>query len=429
MRLTEKSKLALPFATPNSRGDSTWLRRILGLGVIRLYFPEHEVHDTFLDHRYNMTVFFQDLVNQDPIPTQFQADINRLMPYATTVHLYVGAEMQDTPTHYVSLTREKPGDLFRIRHNKVRTVSTQHNSRNGCLMYWPMYSIPPLPDTAAPIYPSLSRLFSGGKVLTAFAIEVQSDYEVRRSLSHAYLIAEWFNSVHDRFHTWHNPGRVSLVPHTDDADGYITPFGFEIVKIRPSATPTHHQSRAIIEANINATVSNMGTPFHRLAAPTLKNPRILTLPSYPIIRELLWSQTLPFIGILNPDTRKANFYGTHYCPPDDEDHPNGQFQIALYAENRSERYCNSLPVFFVRQFARGIRWIPNYALLYLFKGLLLDPTPNEDMYTFRREVLDRTLIDCLMSRDWVQYFKSCNVDLSIEEEATIRDRSTLTPTT
>jgi len=195
----------------------------------------------------------------------------------------------------------------------------------------------------------------------------------------------------------------------------VHPYTFKTSKIRPSAT-TPERVNVVINSNTDPALCFPQMPYHRFVAPSIKNPTLVNLPAkYMIIKELLTTGILPFIGVLDQDTNKVNFYGLHYTPPD-EDHPQGQLNIALYQENRSVRFTHKLPTMYVKKMSRGIRWIPNYALLYFFKELLLDLSPTIELYNYRRYYLDNYILKMTFEFDsWSSFLTACEIPLTPEE--------------
>jgi len=428
VRLSKDSLLEMPLGEI-PRGDKTWVRRILGIGVINLYYdtPDQKI-EVYDENKYSMSIFFDDCVNQaiQPIETEFQRELCSLLPLALHCHLYVGLSDRDTPTHYIPLIRSSVNDLWRIRHRKIRTLAEASATREGVLLYWPQYKLPPSPQSAVGVQPHLRRIYTGSTSLSTFADEAQKLYETRRQLSHATLIAHWFASFHrNTIHTFQHPsGRVTFQV-SPTTDGYVHPYTFLPTKIRPSAT-TPHKVNVVINSNVDPSLCFPQMPYHRFIAPTLKNPRIVNLPpNYMIVKELLTTGILPFVGVLDQDTNKVNFYGLHHTPPD-EDHPKGQLNIALYQENRSVRFTHKLPTLYVKKLTRGIRWIPNFALLYFFKEVLLDLGDNPDMYKYRRFYLDNYILRMIFEQSsWSEFLTVCEIPLTPEEIEIIDNNHTV----
>jgi hypothetical protein len=292
-------------------------------------------------------------------------------------------------------------------------------------MYWPQFTLPPTPSKAVGVTPYLRRMYTGSKSLSGFVEEAQINYETKRQLSQAAFLLQLTGSIATGImHTWHTPsGRVSIIPEFDcAADGYAEPISFELHKTRPYDTPGT-KANLIVHANADPQLAWPGMPFHRLVTIQYKHPRLISLTNYRIIEEMLKCQIAPFIGILDSNTNLVNFYTLHYDPPT-EDYPRGMLRPHLLIEGRSPRYSMNLPHMTSKIIKGKLRWIPNYAMLYLFKAVLIDPTPNIEMYNYRRIYIDNYILKMTFhSTSWVELFKEAEIDLTQREIEIIESKT------
>lgn len=308
-----------------------------------------------------------------PVANSFQADMNTLMPESRTAHLYLPGWGGSEPAYYASLIKGNDG-LWRLRHRRLRLVPGTP-ARDGVIIRWG--KVMPSPDVAVARTPMLERVLTGGVACADFGAEAENNFEVRRQLSHAVIVAQVFDALHhDRLVTQHDPGKVMFHVDTSVGDGWVYPHQFQTLAVRPYAPARDKKARVTIWAN----TSDEG--LYAAQTPRCILPSIKGATAYPrkpqdrmeakLLAELLLSRLLPLVGILRPD-QTVDIYGLHY----DADLRRGG--VAEFATRLSLRSCKGLPLARLGQDEKGrCAWVPNAALVSILRELIYDPTPDAD---------------------------------------------------
>ena len=338
--------------------------------------------------RNRASAFFDACLSGEitPVANKLQADINALMPESKIAHLYLPAWGGSEPAYYASLIKGSDG-LWRLRHRRLRPIPGTP-ARDGVLILWG--DITPSPDVAVARTPMLERVLTGGIACTNFGAEAENNFEVRRQLSHAVIVAELFDALHhNRLVTRHDPGRILLQVNTSIGDGWVHPYAFTSLAVRPYAPTRTQKARVTVWAN----ASEMGlyaeqTP--RCVIASVKgamayqgNPDDRT--EGKLLAEMLLSRLLPLIGVLRADQR-VDIYGLHY----DADKERGI--IAQFGNELSLQACKGLPLVRLGAIQPMQRvWVPNAALLTVLREAIYDPTPDETARYDRWYALARIL--------------------------------------
>ncbi len=325
--------------------------------------------------RNRASAFFDASLSGEIMPTanRFQADITALMPESRTAHLYLPGWGGSEPAYYASLIKGSDG-LWRLRHRRLRPVPGTP-ARDGVLILWG--NVTPSPDVAVARTPVLERVLTGGVACADFGSEAENNFEVRRQLSHAVIVAQVFDAMHhDRLVTQHDPGKVMLHVNTGVGDGWVHPHEFRTLAVRPYALASDKKARVTIWANANdKRLYAAQTP--RCIMPSVKGA--IPYPREPqdqmeakLLAELLLSRLLPLIGIVRLD-QTVDIYGLHY------DADLGHGGVAEFATRLPLKSCKGLPLVRPGQDEQGrCVWVPNAALVAILRESVYDPTPDTE---------------------------------------------------
>lgn len=364
-----------------------------GADLIRLY----------RQWRNRASAFFDACLSGEiaPVANRFQADMNALMPESRTAHLYLPGWGGSEPAHYASLVRGGDG-LWRLRHRRLRPIPGTP-ARDGVIVRWG--DVTPSPDVAVAQIPMLERVLTGGVACADFGAEAENNFEVRRQLSHAVIVAQVFNALHhDRLVTRHDPGKVMLHVNTGVGDGWVHPHEFQTLAVRPYALARDQKARVTIWAN----TSDEG--LYAAQMPRCILPSVKGATAYPrrpqdqteakLLAELLLSRLLPLVGILRLD-QTVDMYGLHY------DADLGHGGVAEFATRLPLRSCKGLPLAKLCQDEQGrCVWIANTALVSILRELVYDPTPDAAARTERWHALCLVLrwLGVTAPQDCLTYF-------------------------
>lgn len=334
--------------------------------------------------RNRASAFFDACLSGEivPVANSFQADMNALMPESRTAHLYLPEWGGSECAYYASLIKGNDG-LWRLRHRRLRPVPGTP-ARDGVIVRWG--DVTPSPDVAVARTPTLERVLTGGVAYADFGAEAENNFEVRRQLSHAVIVAQVFDALHhDRLVTQHDPGKVILHVNTGVGDGWVHPHEFQTLAVRPYA-PAHDQKARV---TIWANTSDEG--LYAAQTPRCIMPSVKGATAYPrrpqdraeakLLAELLLSRLLPLVGILRPD-QTVDMYGLHYNAD------LGRGGVAEFATRLPLRSCKGLPLARLGQDEQGrCLWVPNAALVSILRDAIYDPTPDAEARAERRHSL------------------------------------------
>ena len=347
-----------------------------GTDLIRLYRQWRNRASAFFDACLSGKIM--------PVANKFQAEMNTLMPESQIAHLYLPGWGSADAAYYASLVKDHNG-LWRLRHRRLRSIASVP-ARDGILILWG--DVTPSPDVAISRIPALERVLTGGVACKDFGAEAENNFEVRRQLSHTAIVAHLFDALHhNRLVTRHNPGRVLLQVDTGSGDGWVHPYAFISLAVRPYAPTCAQKARVTVWANASqAGLYAEQTP--RCIIPSVKgatayqqNPSDRT--EGKLLAEMLLSRLLPLIGVLRADQR-VDIYGLHY----DADQERGI--IAEFGKGLSLQVCKGLPLVRLGATQPTQRvWVPNIALLTVLREAIYDPTPDETARYERWDALTR----------------------------------------
>ncbi len=353
--------------------------------------------------RNRASAFFDACLSGEmkPVANSFQADMNALMPESRVAHLYLPEWGGTEPAYYASLIKEVDG-LWRLRHRRLRPVPGTP-ARDGVLILWG--DMTPSPDVAVAKTPMLERVLTGGVACADFGAEAENNFEVRRQLSHAVIVAQVFDALHhDRLVTQHDPGKVILHVNTGIGDGWVHPHEFVTWAVRPYSAARDQKARVTIWANTSgeglyaAQMPRCIMPSVKGATAYRNNPKERT--EAKLLAELLLSRLLPLVGILRAD-ETVDIYGLH-C-----DTIQGRGVVAEFATRLPLRSCKGLPLAKLNQAGQGqYVWIPNAALVSILRELVYDPTPDADARAERWHSLRLVLsfLGTAAPQDYPAYF-------------------------
>ena len=388
-------------------------RLLLLIAMLHLYCRDGiDLIREYRRWRNRASAFFDACLSGEIVPAfnKFQDDLNALMPKSNTAHLYLPEWGSSEAAYYASLIRGKDG-LWRLRHRRLRPVPGTP-ARDGVLILWG--DATPSPDIVVAQTPTLERVLTGGVSCADFGSEAETCFEVRRQLSHAVIVAHIFDALHhDRLATLHNPGKVDLHVNTDIGDGWVHPYEFVTVAVRPYALARTHKARVVVWGNASdAGLYALQVP--RCILPAVKgasiyqgNPKDRT--EIRFLSEVLLSRLFPLVGILRLDQR-VDVYGLHY----DVDRKCGV--VAEFAAGLPLRSCKGLPLVKPGEAQTGQRtWIPNAALLMVLRESIYDPSPDEAARMDRWYSLTRTMcyFGVTAPKDYSALFAKYNIPLTL----------------
>ena len=393
--------------------------RLLALIAVNCLYSQEGTDPAVIyrKHRANATLFFDSCVRGDiqPCRNAAQAELARLLPASQVAHLYFGCWGHDDVTHYVSLVRGVDG-LFRLRHPKIR-VAPKHLARDGVFASWG--KITPRPDLACGLPIVWDRVLTGGRATHDFIAEATNVYEVRRQLTHCAMLCELFGCLHrDELVTWHEPGRAALRVNNQMKNGWINPYEFFGVDVRPYAQPGTQKMRV----TVFACASDAG--LYAAQSPRCVMASVKGLVEYQpqsrmegwLLSEILLSRLLPFVGAVGANG-KVSLLGLHY----DVGHQKGI--IGEFISGRLLRHCEGIPM--VKPVNRQGKqfWLPNAALLTVLQGLIYDPTPDNAARLERWHALTRVFRAFGVSdpAEMPNYFIHCGLPLPADATDHIAD--------
>ena len=353
--------------------------------------------------RNRASAFFDACLSGEiaPVANRFQADMNALMPEGRTAHLYLPEWGGSEPSDYASLIKGDDG-LWRLRHRRLRPVPGTP-ARDGVMILWG--DVTPSPDVAVARTPMLSRVLTGGVGCAEFGAEAENNFEVRRQLSQAVIVAQFFDALHhDRLVTLHDPGKVMLRVNTTVGDGWTHPHEFTMLASRPYAPARTQKARVTVWA----TASDAGlyapqTP--RCILPSVKGAVRYSGDAYDrtegkLLSELLLSRLLPFVGVLRSD-QTVDVYGLHY------DIDQGRGVVAEFAVGLPLRSCKGLPLLRPSGMEGGLLvWMANTALMSILREAVYDPSPDSEARIERWHSLRLVLrgLGAASPKDYPAYF-------------------------
>jgi hypothetical protein len=337
-------------------------------------------------YRKKAPAFFRDCASGDvrPCRNQAQETLSQLCPSSRMIHLYICGRKAGEPSHYIILERDTHNGLWRLRTPRVYYIDSRiRMPHSGVKAYWSgRYT--PLPETACGLSLHFSRVLAGGDSIRDLALEVANSYELRRMMTHGAVVTEVFGGFRDRLITLReSPGKVQFAMSTPDvtADPFITPFGFELVSISPYARKVT-MPPVILWAN--ATGEGLLVKQRpRSIQPQVKNAvefKPKDSEAFGLIRELILSRLVPFVGVLKPDGT-ADILGLSYDPE------SWRSFVAVYARSRRSSAFAGIPQFRYKH-ERGI-WIPNMRAVEVLKGLLFEESPDKEAQEARHYWLHR----------------------------------------
>jgi hypothetical protein len=357
------------------------------IALIALYFADNSDRVRLFGlHRNKAPAFFKDCAFGAMLPCRNRAQetIGQLCPNSRTIHLYICGRKAGEPSHYIILERDSNSGLWRLRTPRVYYIDSRiRMPHSGVKAYWSgRYT--PLPEIACGLGLHFSRVLAGGDSIRDLAHEVADSYELRRMMTHGAVVTEVFGGLRDRLITLReSPGKVQFATSMPDvpADPFVTPFGFELVSISPYARKV---TRPPVIVWANATGEGLLVRQRpRSIQPQVKGAvdfKTKDSEAFGLIRELILSRLVPFVGVLKPDGT-ADILGLSYDPE------SGQSYVAVYARSRRPSAFAGIPQFRYKQ-ERGI-WIPNMRAVEVLKGLLFEVSPDKEAQEARHYWLHR----------------------------------------
>lgn len=337
-------------------------------------------------YRNKAPAFFRDCASGAVRPCQNRAQetISQLCPNSRTIHLYICGRKAGEPSHYIILERDTNNGLWRLRTPRVYYIDSRTRMpHSGVKAYWSgRYT--PLPEIACGLNLHFSRVMAGGNSIRDLALEVANSYELRRMITHNLLVLDVFSGLKDRLITLReSPGKVQFSMSMPDvpADPLVTPFGFELVSISPYARKV---TRPPVIVWANATGEDLLVKQRpRSIQPQVKNAvefKPKDSEAFGLIRELILSRLVPFVGVLKPDGT-TDILGLSYDPESERSF------VAVYARSRRPSAFAGIPQFRYKP-ERGI-WIPNMRAVEVLKGLLFEESPDTEAQEARHYWLRR----------------------------------------
>lgn len=337
-------------------------------------------------YRNKAPAFFRECASGAVRPCQNRAQetISQLCPNSRTIHLYICGRKAGEPSHYIILERDFNNGLWRLRTPRVYYIDSRiRRPHSGVNAYWSgRYT--PLPEIACGLSLHFSRVLTGGDSVRDLALEVADSYELRRMVTHCASVMDVFGGLkHGLVTLRESPGKVQFAISTPDVhtDPFVIPFGFELVSISPYAQKV---TRPPVILWANATGEGLLVRQRpRSIQPQVKNAvefKPKDSEAFGLIRELILSRLVPFVGVLKPDGT-ADILGLSYDPE------SGRSFVAVYARSRRPSAFAGIPQFRYKS-ERNI-WIPNMRAVEVLKGLLFEESPDTEAQEARHYWLRR----------------------------------------
>jgi hypothetical protein len=372
-------------------------------------------------YRNKAPAFFRDCASGavSPCRNQAQETLSELCPNSGTIHLYICGRKAAEPSHYIILERDAHSGLWCLRTPRVYSIGSRIRlPHSGAKVYWSgRYT--PLPEIACGLSLHFSRVLCGVDSVRDLAKEVVDSYELRRMVTHCALVSDVFGSLKDRLVTLReSPGKVQFAMSKPDvpADPFVTPFDFELASISPYARKV---TRPPVVVWANATGEGLLVRQRpRSIQPQVKNAvefRPKDDKAFGLIRELILSRLVPFVGVLKSDGT-TDIFGLSYDPDSERSF------VAIYTRSRRPSAFAGIPQFRYKP-ERGI-WIPNMRAVEALKGLLFEESPDTEAQQARRYWLDRVFewLGIGHSEDYPHAFEFWRQPLSDIEHATLLSR-------
>jgi len=345
--------------------------RLLVAALLALYRENNaDIITEYTQHHYTPAKFLQaahrgylgDPDSVLPVHNDQQETLNRLVPSARTINLYIPSSRRTVPDTCITLGRIPSGPakgLWGVSNPRVRNFEGGNPPRDGVLAWWGDNTPPPMQAVAAPL--KLQRVVRGGRSTACMVEEVENFYELRRQLSYWYRLSQALSNRQPGrlavFHAHANGKAVFTVAPTEDADDPV--YDFEGVGVR-GGDKLQGKNVCVIFGDISEDfffdVIGRQPRYFAARIKDGNHDNGLDPKTNALIRELLMLQHAPLIGLHTDDG--TNVYCLHY---DGED-----IQPTFIATIQTKQ--DSVPSF--RQHDRY--YVPNYALLHMLKTALFE---------------------------------------------------------
>ena len=257
------------FSVPRYQSDVRVTNRLF---AALLWLTELTAEDRLLAYQNNISTKRRYIASKigAPAPTAIHAGITALMGKRTQCHLFTSENFDHEPTHCISLRKDDSG-LWSPSTGRCHPAGKR--SKAGVLLDVARSTL-----EAVERVPKLIRISPGGKDTLAEMYDILADYEMRRMVSHCFIVGRLVGALYrtcDRIALEHSktPGLVIIRVDTS-LGGWTTPFTLEAVggrsrgqrRVKPTAT-------FVLDAN--ARLSTQGFEFARYIMPCISESHII----------------------------------------------------------------------------------------------------------------------------------------------------------
>lgn len=298
-----------------------------------------------------------------PEDTQLQKHLDTLLGGVPTAHLYIPQWEAEKPTHYISLSKDPDTNLWKLRHPKIRAVTSR--MAYGVIVAWK--ALTPVPEVALDITPTFSLLVRGNSAFDNLAATLTSptpdDYILIEETRQCTLLARMFGqATNGRIALW-VPGNKPRVAGARVSVAFTPPANFDSPRVRktvPYPTDRYH-------------IRTTDTPLEPLCPATFSilpvipdyEPEEFLSAEHNLLDKILKSRLLPFVGYQKANS-KVDIYALNYFPKEKAAYP-----VKIF-EDRLQRNCEGIPFFCAWNKYPGV-WIPNLILTTYIKEHLQKP--------------------------------------------------------
>lgn len=373
-------RLRLSTIRQQSKNPTAMHFQQVSLALLRLYLPDDtNYRDAYRDYSKG-TKLLEHCANGtlNPVDNETQSAIATMFPREQIAHLYLRGWAAPEPSHYVVLHKDESTGLFRVRCNRVCSVTLgEPLKKDGVLMQWDTQD----PEVAAIRTPSLSRIYGGGS--TSIAHNIQTDLEVQREISLSlYTLSLFRDTIHEVSIWMPTAGKVVIQPTASPAEPFCDLHQFNLLRTRPYV-PMVTKPNCIIRAVPTLGYAPEGFPH---IVPQIKEAEPFETTDKPFGRFLtaaLETRLLPFVGV--QEDKKVSIYAFSYFDRDEDGLP------SLIADNKLPGVCGTMPLVTLAQNGDSARFVPNGVLAATIQYHMLNSLGNEGAFKLRFRACKRLM--------------------------------------